>query len=62
MWKIENESEPVETIIFGLDAEECVSEIRHRIYLKTKLTASAGLIFYTTFFINRAQNIINSNF
>ena len=30
-------------IIFGTDIEDCVKEIRHRIYLKTKLTASAGI-------------------
>ena len=30
-------------IVFGLDAEECVNEIRHRIFLKTQLTASAGI-------------------
>ena len=31
------------TITFGLDLDECVKEIRHRIYLATKLTASAGI-------------------
>ncbi|CAF0865981.1 unnamed protein product [Brachionus calyciflorus] len=32
-----------ETVTFGYDAEECVREIRHRIYLATNLTASAGI-------------------
>ena len=32
-----------ETIKFGLTAEETVQEIRHRIYLATQLTASAGI-------------------
>lgn len=32
-----------DTIIFGYDAEETVKEIRHRIYLATCLTASAGI-------------------
>ena len=32
-----------ETITFGLTAEETVQEIRHRIYLATRLTASAGI-------------------
>ncbi len=32
-----------ETITFDTDIEDCVREIRHRIYLSTKLTASAGI-------------------
>ena len=36
-------SEHNETITFGFDADECVQEIRHRIYLATQLTASAGI-------------------
>jgi DNA polymerase kappa len=32
-----------EKITFGLSIEDCVNEIRHQIYLKTKLTASAGI-------------------
>ena len=32
-----------ETILFGKDADSCVQEIRHRIYLATNLTASAGI-------------------
>lgn len=39
---LEKPSESDESITFGIDAEECVREIRHRIYLRTKLTASAG--------------------
>jgi DNA polymerase kappa len=31
------------TITFGLDTNSCVNEIRHRIYLATNLTASAGI-------------------
>jgi len=31
------------TITFGTTIEDCVSELRHRIYLATKLTASAGI-------------------
>lgn len=31
-----------DNITFGVDEEDCVREIRHRIYLATKLTASAG--------------------
>lgn len=36
-------------VTFGLDIEEAVREMRHRIHLRTKLTASAGWlhIFYT---------------
>lgn len=30
-------------IVFGTDAEECVREMRHLIYLSTGLTASAGI-------------------
>ncbi len=32
-----------ETITFGTSIEDCVLELRHRIYLATKLTASAGI-------------------
>lgn len=32
-----------EMITFGVDVEECVREIRHRIFLATRLTASAGI-------------------
>ena|ERR1700733_15436599 len=32
-----------EIITFGITAEETVQEIRHRIYLATRLTASAGI-------------------
>jgi DNA polymerase kappa len=32
-----------ETITFNCDADGCVEEIRHRIYLETNLTASAGI-------------------
>ena len=32
-----------ERVTFGDDVEECVRELRHRIYLATKLTASAGI-------------------
>lgn len=32
-----------EMITFGLDVDECVRELRHRIYLATRLTASAGI-------------------
>lgn len=32
-----------ELVTFGVDVDECVKEIRHRIYLATKLTASAGI-------------------
>ncbi len=32
-----------ETKTFGIDIEDCVEEIRHQIYLKTALTASAGI-------------------
>lgn len=38
-----NKNEHEETITFGLTAEETVQEIRHRIYLATHLTASAGI-------------------
>ncbi len=31
-------------LTFGNTAEEIVSEMRHRIYLATKLTASAGKV------------------
>lgn len=30
-------------LTFGIDVDECVREIRHRIYLATRLTASAGI-------------------
>lgn len=32
-----------EVITFGTDCDECVRELRHRIYLTTQLTASAGI-------------------
>ncbi|CAF4387116.1 unnamed protein product, partial [Rotaria sordida] len=32
-----------EIITFGITAEETVQEIRHRIYLATRITASAGM-------------------
>ena len=38
-----NQIDSDETITFGLNVEDCVNEIRHRIYLKTRLTASAGI-------------------
>ncbi|CAF3587957.1 unnamed protein product [Rotaria sp. Silwood1] len=37
------EENSIQTIIFGITAEETVQEIRHRIYLTTRLTASAGI-------------------
>lgn len=36
------ENDPNDVITFGTDVEGCVQEIRHRIYLATELTASAG--------------------
>ena len=30
-------------ITFGVDIDDCVRELRHRIYLATQLTASAGI-------------------
>ncbi|CAF1003210.1 unnamed protein product [Adineta steineri] len=37
------EDNSTDTITFGITAEETVQEIRHRIYLSTRLTASAGI-------------------
>ncbi|CAF2662158.1 unnamed protein product [Rotaria sp. Silwood2] len=37
------EENSTETITFGITAEETVQEIRHRIHLATRLTASAGI-------------------
>ena len=34
-------------ITFGLEIEDAVNEMRHRIHLQTKLTASAGETFYS---------------
>ncbi|CAF4984427.1 unnamed protein product, partial [Rotaria socialis] len=37
------EENSTETITFGMTAEEVVQEMRHRIHLATRLTASAGI-------------------
>ena len=42
-----------ETVVFGQDADGSVQEIRHRIYLATNLTASAG----TSCFLPESQNV-----
>lgn len=41
--KPNNSENSEEEILFGFNEEECVKEIRHRIFLKTQLTASAGI-------------------
>ena len=43
MMNEQQQEQQTETITFGVDVDECVREIRHRIYLATNLTASAGI-------------------